>query len=183
MAENLRTSSYANGDLIPNVVSSAAWDVLSTGAWCSVNNQMSNDELLGKLYNWHTTADPRNVCPTGWHVPSDEEWNALITFLDPEYEPNTFGSSSTSASGKLKSIEGWADPNVGANNESGFSALPAGCRFEQDFFFSGGFAGYWWSSTEFANDAWYRKLVYSSEELTRGTELLHIGFSIRCVQD
>lgn len=183
MAENLRTSSYANGDLIPNVVSSAAWDVLSTGAWCSVNNQMSNDELLGKLYNWHTTADPRNVCPTGWHVPSDEEWNALITFLDPEYEPNTFGSSSTSASGKLKSIEGWADPNVGANNESGFSALPAGCRFEQDFFFSGGFAGYWWSSTEFANDAWYRKLVHSSEELTRGIELLHTGFSIRCVQD
>ncbi len=183
MAENLRTSSYTNGDLIPNVVNSATWDVLNTGASCSVNNQTSNDASLGKLYNWHTTSDPRNVCPTGWHVPSDEEWNVLITFLDPEYESVTLGTWPTSASGKLKSINGWADPNVGANNESGFSALPAGYRFEQGFFLASGFAGYWWSSTEFAGNAWCRKLVNSSEDLTRDIEVLHVGFSIRCVKD
>jgi uncharacterized protein (TIGR02145 family) len=184
MAENLRTTSYANGDLIPNVVSSAAWDVLSTGAWCSVNNQSSNDELLGKLYNWYTTADPRNVCPAGWHVPSDEEWNELITFLDPIYEPLTFGDTPSSASGKLKSIEGWIAPNEDANNQSGFSGLPAGCRFEQDFFFGIGSAAFWWSSTEaFPNEAWYRKVVSFSNLLTRSTEVFNGGFSIRCVRD
>jgi uncharacterized protein (TIGR02145 family) len=184
MAENLRTSTYANGDLIPNVVSSAAWDVLSTGAWCSVNNQTSNDELLGKLYNWHTTADPRNVCPIGWHVPSDEEWNELIVFLDPSYSPLTIGSAPSAASGKLKSVEGWMAPNEGANNQSGFSALPAGSRFEQDFFFGISTAAHWWSSTEaFQNNAWYRRVVNDSNMLTRSMDIINTGFSIRCLQD
>ena len=184
MAENLRTSSYANGDLIPNVVSSTAWDGLSTGAWCSVNNQSSNDALLGKLYNWYTTTDPRNVCPIGWHVPSDEEWNELIVFLDPSYVPMTIGNAPSAASGKLKSIEGWMAPNESANNQSGFSALPAGSRFEQDFFFGIGTAAHWWSSTvEFQNNAWYRRVVNNNDMLTRSMDIINSGFSIRCLQD
>jgi uncharacterized protein (TIGR02145 family) len=184
MAENLRTTLYANGDLIPNVVSSAAWDGLSTGAWCSVNNQLNNDELLGKLYNWYTTSDPRNVCPTGWHVPSDEEWNELIVFLDPQWNPQTFGESSSTASGKLKSIEGWTAVNAVATNQSGFSGLPSGCRFEQDFFFGIGTAAFWWSSTEaFSNNAWYRRVVSFNDYLTRSTEVFNGGFSIRCVKN
>jgi len=184
MAENLRASSYANGDLIPNVVSSTAWDGLSTGAWCSVNNQSNNDASLGKLYNWYTTTDPRNVCPTGWHVPSDEEWNELIVFLDPSYAPLTIGNAPSVASGKLKSIEGWMAPNESANNQSGFSALPAGSRFEQDFFFGIGTAAHWWSSTEeFQNNAWYRRVVNNNDMLTRSMDIFNSGFSIRCLQD
>jgi len=157
---------------------------LSAGAWCSVNNQSNNDEPLGKLYNWYTTTDPRNVCPIGWHVPSDEEWNELIVFLDPSYAPMTIGNSPSAASGKLKSIEGWMAPNESANNQSGFSALPAGSRFEQDFFFGIGTAAHWWSSTvEFQNNAWYRRVVNNNDMLTRSMDIINSGFSIRCLQD
>jgi uncharacterized protein (TIGR02145 family) len=82
----------------------------------------------GKLYNWYTASDARNVCPTGWHVPSDDDWSTLINYLDPNADggnviPNTAG-------GKMKSTgqQYWNSPNIGAINESGFAGLPGGSR-------------------------------------------------------
>jgi hypothetical protein len=78
MAENLRTTSYANGDPIPNVTDGPQWsNLFGTGAWAHYNNDSQYENPYGKLYNWYTIADIRNICPTGWHVPSDAEWTIL----------------------------------------------------------------------------------------------------------
>ena len=81
MAENLMVEHYANGDWIPNVTNDAQWGNLSTGAWCYYNNDPQFECPYGKLYNWYTVADPRNVCPTGWHVPTDAEYTILTNYL------------------------------------------------------------------------------------------------------
>ena len=81
IAENLRTTTYANGDLIPNVTDGTQWSNLTTGAWVHYNNDNQYENPYGKLYNWYTVADPRNVCPTGWHVPTDAEYTLLTDYL------------------------------------------------------------------------------------------------------
>jgi hypothetical protein len=88
MAENLKTSIYRNGEAIANVTDDSQWQVLTTGAWCYYNNDNQFNCPHGKLYNWYAVADPRNLCPTGWHVPTDGEWNVLIGYLDSVYDPN-----------------------------------------------------------------------------------------------
>jgi uncharacterized protein (TIGR02145 family) len=176
MAENLRTTSYANGELIPNVTSNVAWMDLNTGAWCNYNNDVANDSVYGKLYTWYTAVDPRGLCPTGWHVPSDGEWTVLKDFL---------GGASV-AGGKMKSITGWNSQNTGATNESGFSGLPGGCRdgLNSAFHLVGEY-GYWWSSTEsLAANPWYHALSYNAGNAHRfngGSE--QIGLSVRCLKD
>jgi len=81
MAENLRTNIYANGDPIPNVTDNAQWNVLNTGAWAHFNNDSQYENPFGKLYNWYAVADLRNICPTGWHVPTEAEWTVLTDYL------------------------------------------------------------------------------------------------------
>jgi uncharacterized protein (TIGR02145 family) len=129
MSENLKTSKYSNGDLLPNVKGDTQWANLNTNAWSYWANDSQYENSYGKLYNWYTAADPRNVCPTGWHVPMQDEWSTLINYLDP----NANGGSvvpNTAAGGKMKStgLQHWNSPNLGATNESGFSGLPGGSR-------------------------------------------------------
>jgi uncharacterized protein (TIGR02145 family) len=177
MAENLRTATYANGDPIPNVTGNFQWSNLSTGAWCNYDNNVLNDSLYGKLYNWYTVADARNLCPNGWHVPSSLEWEVLVDLLGGEL----------SAGGKMKSIVGWESPNQGATNESGFSGLPGGYRFYfQGGYFSGiGFFGYWWSSTTqpSTSNAWSRTLNYSDDNASLASYAKKNGLSVRCIRD
>lgn len=177
MAENLRTATYANGDPIPNVTGNLQWSNLSTGAWCNYDNNVLNDSLYGKLYNWYTVVDARNLCPNGWHVPSSVEWEVLVDLLGGEL----------SAGGKMKSIVGWESPNQGATNESGFSGLPGGYRFYfQGGYFSGiGFFGYWWSSTTqpSTSNAWSRTLNYSDDNASLASYAKKNGLSVRCIRD
>ncbi|MEX0635629.1 MAG: fibrobacter succinogenes major paralogous domain-containing protein [Ferruginibacter sp.] len=149
-AENLKTTRFADGSVIPNVTSVDAWINLSTPAWCNYENNEANDSIYGKLYNWYTVADPRNLCPTGWHVPSDSEFTILIDFL---------GGDSI-AGGKMKATVGWQTANNGATNESGFLGLPGGSRYSYyGEFFNVGNNGYWWSSSETSTTtAWYHFL-------------------------
>ena len=175
MAENLKTSTYRNGDLIPNVTDNAQWTGLTSGAWCYYNNDPQFECPYGKLYNWYTVADSRNVCPEGWHVPTDAEWTTLTNYLGGE----------SIAGGKMKSTgtQYWLYNNV-ADNSSGFSGLPGGVRGDSGAFSSIGYAGYWWSSTE--NDtyyAWYRFLDYSLGFVNRGNYFKSYGFSVRCLRD
>jgi uncharacterized protein (TIGR02145 family) len=164
MAENLRTTKFANGDAIP--IGQDAPN--NTPAWCNYENNVSNDITYGKLYNWYTVVDSRNVCPNGWHVPSDDEWTVLTNYL-------------------MKTSTGWTNPNTGTN-ESGFSGLPGGrCYFfdftSDDYFDLGGY-GYWWSSTESSlSDAWYRRLSYSSSGVGRDENEVDEGLSVRCIRD
>ena len=175
MSENLRTSTYANGDSITNGTD-GTWGSLATatGAWVHYNNDSLYENPYGKLYNWYAVEDPRNVCPTGWHVPSDAEWTILIDYL---------GGDSV-AGGKMKSTQYWISPNTEATNESGFSGLPGGMTFDGSTFDDIGGAGWWWSSSEYDTFyAWPRMLQHYFGNVYRGTFLKDLGYSIRCLKN
>ena len=177
MAENLKTTKYRNGDLIPNVTDGTAWSALATGAYCWYNNDVANKATYGGLYNWFAVADTRNIAPTGWHVPTDAEWTTLTTFLGGE----------SVAGGKLKEAgtSHWSSPNTGATNSSGFTALPGGYRLNNGgSFYDVGTNGNWWSSTAYgASNAWNRALNYYFAYAYRYYNNKQYGFSVRCVRD
>ena len=183
MAENLRTTSYANGDPIPNITNNTEWSNLTTGAWSHYNNNSQYENPYGKLYNWYTVVDTRNVCPTGWHVPSDAEWSTFINYLDPNADG---GNNNNTAGGKMKSTgtQYWQSPNTDATNESGFSGLPGGSRYGNGAFSAIGLYGYWWSSTETdAGTARSRYLLYDAGLVGRPSLNKPNGFSVRCLRD
>jgi clan AA aspartic protease (TIGR02281 family) len=84
MSENLRARSFANGDEISNEKDDKVWSSLVSSAWAYYNNLIDNKSAHGKIYNWRAATDGRNVCPVGWHLPSDSEWEALINYLGGE---------------------------------------------------------------------------------------------------
>jgi uncharacterized protein (TIGR02145 family) len=81
MAENLKTTRYRNGDLIPFVTDMKQWINLASGAYCWYNNEIIYKSTYGALYNWYTVNDSRNIAPAGWHIPDDDEWLTLINYL------------------------------------------------------------------------------------------------------
>ena len=177
MAENLRTTVYANGDPIPNVTDNAQWQNLTSGAWIYYENNSQFENPYGKLYNWYTVADPRNVCPTGWHAPSDVDWTLLTEYL---------GGLSL-AGGKMKSTgtQYWQSPNTGATNESGFSGLPAGF-YQYSSTGNGPIQAqtWFWSSDESGLlEANFNSLWSGSNSCLSGFKLKFVGISIRCLKD
>ena len=173
MIGNLTTTRYKNGDTITNLTNPAEW-ATTIGAWCHYDNSVVNATKYGKLYNWFAVADPRGLCPAGWHVPSDEEWTELIDYL---------GGPSI-AGGKMKSMMDWNPPNTVASNESGFSGLPGGTRNFNGVFNLIGYYGYWWSSTEYDTSfAWNRYLTYNSGNASRSSFNKLYGFLVRCIRD
>lgn len=175
MAHNLKTTRYRNGNNIPNQTNQTTWIGLTTGAWVNYGNNTANDATYGKLYNWFAVNDSRNICPTGWHVPSDNEFITLVDFLGGQ----------TVAGAEMKSTSSlWKSPNQGANNQSGFSGLPGGTRnYLGNFNWLTDF-GYFWTSTE--NDATMaraRNLSYSTTQSIRVNNEKKVGFSVRCVKD
>ena len=142
-------------------------------AGCYYDNDPSNGEKYGKLYNWYAVNDPRGLAPEGWKIPSDEDWTTLTDFLGGEDVAGT----------KMKSISGWED-NGNGTNESGFSVLPGGYRNDNGSFYYIGKNGYWWSSTELsADDAWFRGLIYVSGSVSSHGNYKDKGFSVRCLRD
>lgn len=189
MAENLRTTTYRDGTPIPFAPDSQ-WESyanISSGAWCYYDNDPNYANSLGVLYNWYAAV--YSSCPEGWHVPTDDEWNILVGFIDPLYDPLGLGSQSGIAGGKMKSTgtEYWLGPNIDATNETGFTGLPGGGRATSPWsFYNLGETGYWWSSTPKQGDdsrAWYRAIVTTSGDAGRGDTLKAEGYSIRCVRD
>ncbi|MDP8315349.1 MAG: FISUMP domain-containing protein [Candidatus Celaenobacter antarcticus] len=183
MMENLKVTHYRNGDSILTGYSNTEWTGLSSGAYCVYDNDPSNCDTYGNLYNWYAVDedDSRGLAPEGWHVPTDDEWQILVNYL---------GGSSV-AGGKMKStgtIEGgdglWYEPNTGATNASGFTALPGGYRYYGGYYYGMGGNGYFWSSTEnSSNLAWYLALHYSYTTICRSYYDKHYGMSVRCVRD
>ena len=174
MKKNLNVTHYRNGDIIPNVTDNT-WGTLTTGAYCDYNNTPSNSTTYGRLYNWYTVVDTRNLCPTGWHIPSDSEWTILTTYL---------GGDSI-ARGKLKEagLSHWHRPNTGATNVTDFTALPAGYRDTKGAFSSIDYYGSWWSSTECDNaHAWSRSMFYDYS-YTFNISDKQGGISVRCIKD
>ncbi len=176
MAENLKTTKYRNGDSIPNVTDNTQWGNLTTGAYCDYDNTQGNSIIYGKLYNWYAVADSLNLCPTGWHVPTDAEWTILTTYLGGE----------SFAGGKLKDIckALWDSPNIDATNETGFTGLPGGYRIGNGIFDDISHSGSWWSSTESsANYAWFRYMKDYDGYVMRYGYDKDFGFSVRCVKN
>jgi uncharacterized protein (TIGR02145 family) len=188
MAENLKTSIYRNGAAISTNLSDAAWQTTTSGAWAYCNNDVNYTCPYGRIYNWYACVDSRQLCPSGWHVPTDLEYSTLINFLDPLAQG---GDNTNNAGEKMKStgtIEAgtgvWYAPNAGATNSSGFSAVTGGVRFPEGGYFWLGQFGYLWSSTAFDTDqAWFRVLDYSAGGAVRSLQNKHNGFSVRCVRD
>jgi uncharacterized protein (TIGR02145 family) len=174
MAENLKTTRYNDGTPIPNVTDNIEWcNLLTTGAYCYYDNYYSNNAIYGKLYNWYAVGTGK-LAPKGWHVPTDAEWETLITYLGGE----------DIAGGKMKSTNYWKSPNKGASNSSGFNGLPAGWRSDGvGDFFDIGEGSYFWSSTNWAK-AWFCNLEFDNSEANRyDFRWKWSGFSVRCVRD
>jgi uncharacterized protein (TIGR02145 family) len=190
MGANLRTSHYSDGSIIPNVTGNSSWAQLNTGAWSNYENNTGHNATHGKLYNWFAALDPRGVCPTGWHVPTDDEWKQLESALgmpaDELNDPGVRGEVQN-VGGRMKTTSQWNAPNSGATNESGFSGLPSGARdgFSDGTFYNLGNRGHWWSSSEGDqfNYGRYRSLSYFNAGVGRYGYYKRSGYCIRCVRD
>ncbi len=185
-AKNLNVSHYRNGDVIPQVTDSAQWANLTTGAWCYYNNDPAMGVVYGKLYNWYAVNDSRGLAPTGWHVPTDGEWNKLVKCIDNNTDTSTVGWQNSTAGGAMKETgtTHWITPNTGATNSSGYYGLPGGIRSENGQYNLISNRGYWWTSTETnATDAWYRPLHNFTTDIPRNYSYKRCGFSLRLVKD
>jgi uncharacterized protein (TIGR02145 family) len=180
MAENLKVSKYNDGTEIPNVTDNTQWSNLTTGAWVYYDNNEPDNNRFGKLYNWYavssTTNGNKNVCPLGWHVPSDTEWTVLTDYL---------GGASV-AGGKMKEVGtlNWNSPNTDATNSSLFTALPGGYRNYYGAYGNVGSNSYWWSSTKATiGGAWGITLYsYNGSEFRSSGSMID-GDSVRCIKD
>jgi uncharacterized protein (TIGR02145 family) len=176
MAENLRTTKYSNGDLI-GTTTPATLDISAEAApkyqWAYDGNE-NNAYTYGRLYTRYAVADSRNVCPTGWHVPSDAEWTTLTTFLGGDSD----------AGNKLKETGTihWEATYGGETNSSGFTALPGGFRYPIGAFVLIRSYGYWWCSSHLTDTTTYYRFV-SSGGVFRDYHNEPYGFSVRCLRD
>jgi uncharacterized protein (TIGR02145 family) len=175
--KNLNVTKYRDGTPIPYVTNSAEWEALTTGAYCSYNNDPANDAIYGKLYNWYAVNDFRKLAPTGYHVPTDAEWTTLTTCLG--------GEGVAGGNMKETGTAHWNSPNTDATNSSGFTGLPGGYRY---YFFGSfydiGSNGFWWSSSESGSTyAWVCLLYYNNGRATRFDDDKKFGFSVRCLRD
>ena len=187
MAENLNVTRYRNGDVIPDVTSTTAWENLTINGYCNYENNEINAATYGRLYSWYAVTDPRRLAPAGWHLPSDEEWKQLELLLGMSQSvADQSGWRGSDEGGKLK-VTGtmlWNSPNTAATNTTGFAALPGGCRNSDGDFGFVGEGGYFWSSTEFdASSAWARNLFYHYAGVVRDCSKKNFGRSVRCVRD
>lgn len=175
MVENLRTKKYNDGMDIQLVTDDKEWEGLTTPAYCWYKNDADTYKAAyGNLYNWYAVSTGK-LCPTGWHVPTDAEWTTLTTYWGGE----------NVAGGKLKE-EGtihWKSPNTEATNESGFSALPGGCRVYHGTFLGLGSYGGWWSASGHAEYAWDRIIGYDYSSVHRYGFHKQGGWSVRCIKD
>lgn len=176
MAENLKTTRFNDGTAIPLITDTTAWANLSTPGYCWYSNdETSYKNLYGALYNGYAVSDS-NLCPTGWHVPSREEWQQLRTFL----------GDSITGGGKLKEAgtNHWLSPNKGATNSSGFTALPTGFRyFEGSFASVLSFTCIWSSTGTGTYDQWYIGLYSREATFIMDHRIKTFGFSVRCIMD
>lgn len=187
MAFNLRTAHFSNGDPIPYLPAASDWANSDGPAWTAYNGDAAYAALNGDLYNWYAVIDPRNVCPSGWHVATDQDWKQLETAMGmsaAEVEAYGLRGEDSLVGGKLKTEGIWDDPNQGATNESGFGGVPGGYRTQLGGYLQMGTDGLWWSSTAFDSSlAWIRSLSYANAGMGRTHRLKSQGLSVRCVRD
>lgn len=175
-SKNLSVSYFRNGDKIVEAKTPEEW--VNAGkegiaAWCYYDNNDAYGLQYGKLYNWYAVNDPRGLAPSGWRVPTDEEWTMLTDDL----------GGSILAGNKLKTTTGWNNNNDGINTTS-FSGLPGGYRLDDGTFDAIGIGGNWWCSKQINSKyAYARGLYYLSSNVGRGPNAKANGMSVRCIKD
>lgn len=183
MAENLKTTKYNDGTIIPNITGETAWAALTTPAHCWYNNDYSkNGTIYGALYNWYVvdSSNQNKIAPDGWHIPSDAEWTILTNYLG--------GLSLAGDKLRETGTTHWTNPNNGSTNESGFTGLPGGIRYfaaisTGTFETLGSGSGYWSSTSDGSTSvAWCRQLTVNLP-FYRGANTKRFGFSVRCIKD
>jgi len=174
MATNLKTTKYNDDAVIDTEPDDMTWTNLTTPAYCwYINDATSNKEIYGALYNAYAVSTGK-LCPVGWSVPTNAEWDVLS------------GHLGASAGGKMKETgsANWTDPNVGATNESGFTALGGGGRLMGGYFSEIKLTGYWWSSTAFLDqEYWSRNIANWDAALFTLPGYKTNGYSVRCIKD
>ncbi len=193
MTENLKTTTYSNGTPIPNVTNNTTWSSLTSGAYVWYDNDNSNMDKYGALYNWYTTTNPNGLCPTGWHVPAQNEWETLFSFIggiDPphgnmlkscrqvNYQYGGYCSTTDHPRWNEHLVQlGW--------DTFGFSGLPGGLRTVGGSFSELGLNGYWWSSTASSSTQAYSPALYLYFSYVLWSTLIDKkkGNNIRCIRD
>jgi uncharacterized protein (TIGR02145 family) len=152
MLYNLDTTTYRNGDIVIS--------------FSSPGNNSNNISTYGRMYTWDAANDPRGLAPKGFHIPTQAEWNTLITYV---------GGTSAAAINTLKSTTLWTS-NGGGTNTTGFTAVPAGAN-------SGnlGVNTFFWTSTSISSTSAYSFLMGSTNRL--GADGKQFLFSVRCIRD
>ncbi len=211
--KNLDVATFRNGDLIPEAKTDEEWKAAGDNkqpAWCYYDNKAANGTKYGKLYNWYAVVDARGLAPAGWHVPTDEEWTVLSTFLGGD---DVAGKKMKSSSGwdsyeeditcanckswneeyrRIKECNVCQDTRVygkktfsgNGTNSSGFSGRPGGFRVTYVVFADVGNNGSWWSASgDDETGALLRQLTFNDSYLYHSDSSEGNGFSVRCVKD
>jgi uncharacterized protein (TIGR02145 family) len=184
MIENLKVSKFADGTIIPAKEDNLSWNTTPSGAYCTYDNS-----IYGKLYNFYSVIDNRKLCPSGWHVPSDDEWKTLEMYLGmSQIQADEIGLRGTDEGGKLKLIgcpnNGWSCQNFGATNSSVFSAIGGGYRYDNGIFSSQGLSANFWSNSETdISTALSRSISNDNTQTGRFSINKGFGLSVRCIKD
>jgi uncharacterized protein (TIGR02145 family) len=190
MAEDLRSTFFANGEVIPNMLDKDDWAATTQPAYCIYNNNAPGD--AGLLYNFHVIMSGNEIAPFGWRIPTDEDWKALEEYIGmPVAELDDINWRGSGVGDKLKAetredIPGWAGAEgVWGTDDFGFSAYGGSCRvFSGEWGFPvTGHTGFWWCSTPSDDYGWFRYLDYQQSGIFRYVAHPNYGFSIRCVKN
>ena len=177
LTENLKVTKYNDQEPISLVLDDASWSTQTEPAYCYYLGDIANANIYGNLYNWHVINNAKNVCPSGYYVPSIADWEELITFV----------GGNAVAGGKLKEmgLEHWSDPNIGADNSSSFTLLPSGWRANNNGLYENlSYMAYVWSSTSI--DAQSSSIIlvgYDSPACYTSDSHILTGLPIRCLKD
>lgn len=192
MAKNLKATKYSNGEQIGTTT---PYSLPITGVaspkynWPYQGNE-SFAALYGRLYTWYAVTDSRNLCPAGWHVPTDIEWNVLTDYLTAndfgfQGGTNNIAKAMSATSGwLLNGIIGVPGNDQATNNTTFFAAMPGGFRVPSGSFQSAGSEAYYWSSTaDIPEMASYRMISFDINTVQTGNMSKDSGISVRCVKD
>jgi uncharacterized protein (TIGR02145 family) len=192
MAENLKTTRFKDGMVIPHVTENTVWSATESPAYCwYTNDEPAYKNIYGALYNLYTVSSGK-ICPVGWHAPAKSEWTILLNYL-VIHGYNYDGSISSNRVAKaLGSSTGWLSSNIqGAIgntdypdkiNASGFTALPGGYRNANGYYLNAGSYGYWWL-TDNNMFGYFYSLDYSYSEVLTYSTYKNNGMSVRCLKD
>ena len=176
LISNLRATAFNDGTELAMITDNEIWSTTSSPSYCFYQNNPTNSDTYGNLYNFFVISADKNICPIGWRVPTELDWSELISSL----------GGLGLAGGKLK-FEGfdfWSTPNTDATNEIHFDALPNGCRYSGGFFNNLNYYSFLWTASELDTTfAWFRSLKYDNGTAVRNFSKKQSGYGIRCMRN